>query len=210
MNKFKQIKIVAESASTIEAALAAANGKATRHTFSTYNEIADLARYGETRLERMRLPQAERPGAKVDATSGDAMPKAYKYTRNGTRVQLLRRGAGWYLQAAEVCTLWPQDRGGARLTLTAEQDAEALRRFRATYTFEREATALPMHAICFLAAFGDVHAQEVVAWLLPQLSAAQESDVRAVIYARDTRSVMEAILGDIERAQNDEGFAAAA
>lgn len=132
---FKQIKIVESSRAAIEAALAAVNGRASGHTYTTAAEVLAVAAQAEARIAALRLPVAERPGAMFASASGESVAKAYKYSRIGTRIELVRRPAGWYLSAVHQATLYPGASMWAdRLSLTREQDTEAVARLRNGYT----------------------------------------------------------------------------
>jgi hypothetical protein len=198
MNSFKQIKITNDHAHAIETALAITNGRAHQHAFTTYQQIADLADYGERRLRSMGLPKSARPGAVVIATSGDEMPRAYRYRRYGTRVRLVRRSSGWHLDAAETVVLWPQDCFKPELHLTVDQDAEAVRRFRGTYSAPSALPAsMPIDDVRRLAASLDTPAQRVVEWLSTMLTQPLHDEVRSIIRARDARTVSERVLAEI-------------
>ena len=126
--KSTSIKIVVENAAKIEAHLARANGRARAHTFATSAEISSLAATAERSILRM-LPKYSAVGAEYDSRSGRNLPASYKYPRRTTSVRLLRRRAGWYMVSACASNAW-RSAGKAILTLTAEQDATAVRRFR--------------------------------------------------------------------------------
>jgi len=195
---FKQIRIDPANANSIEAALKAVNGKATAHTYTAYAEIKNLADFGERRLERMEVPKSGRAGASVTGVSGDKMPNAYKHARQATVARVERRSAGWYLAHVGEATLWPQQGGGLRLSLTATQDADAVRRFRSTYdTVTVPTPDLPEHDISRLATSSDPSVQRVVEWLLPQLSPAHADEMRKIIAARRASETTNQVLRDI-------------
>jgi hypothetical protein len=198
MNLPKQIRISDEHAHAIETALATTNGKAHKHAFTTYQQIADLAEYGEQRLTRMGLPKSARHGAVVIGTSGDQVPLAYKHPRQGTRVRLVRRSSGWYLVASEKVLLWPKDHFKCDLHLTVDQDVEAVRRFRCTYSAASAPPAsMPFDDVKRLAASVDAPAQRVVEWLLTLLTKPLQDEVRTIIGAREARAVAERVLAEI-------------
>lgn len=122
----KAIKITADNAATIEAALAEVNGKARQHTYTDYSEIEALARGAEKRLEQLNIAKVRRAGASFTETSGSAVANSYKNTRIGTTATIERKGAGWYLVAVSAATLFSNGGGKGRLTMTAAQDAEAV------------------------------------------------------------------------------------
>jgi len=117
----------------IVAALRAANGKATAHTYTHAIDIATLARTAEAKLEAFGIPKAMRAGAALIAVSGSKLPSAYKYTAQATVVRLIRKGAGWYLESAAATDLHPGRTPAERLHLTPEQDAKAIAVLRTQY-----------------------------------------------------------------------------
>ena len=133
----KTIKIISNdivSHAAIEAALKAANGTATAHTYTRAADIAALARTAEAKLEALGIPKAMRAGAAMVAVSGSKLPNCYKYTAKATIVRLIRRGAGWYLESAGTTDLHPGSTPAERLHLTPEQDAKAIAVLRKQYT----------------------------------------------------------------------------
>jgi hypothetical protein len=124
----KMIKVTDDTA--INAALAAANGRATAHTYTKATELRTIADAAERRLESIGVPKSGRPGASVVALSGDVLPKAYKYAPRRSRITLIRRPAGWYV--TDVSTGEYYGDPSVRLVLTETQDAAAVSHLRAT------------------------------------------------------------------------------
>ena len=114
----------------IDAALAAANGRAGTHTYSSAFHLRYIAEAAEARLEEIGVPKTIRAGAVVTALSGDKLPNAYKYVPIRTRIVLTRRATGWFVTEIEAAQfrISPFE----RLTLTEPQDAAAVARFRKT------------------------------------------------------------------------------
>ena len=133
----KAIKIIPDNFSTIVAALSAVNGRAAEHCYTSADEIEALAKYAECRLEHFGLPKAERPGANLYATSGAAVPNAYKYGRKATYIVLERKGAGWYLTEVLPSNVFKEG-GDRRLRLTKAQDARAVATLRKQYSVAAE------------------------------------------------------------------------
>jgi hypothetical protein len=129
----KPIKLAKENEAAIEAALKAVNGRASTHAWTTLFELEKAAFWAEKRLERLELPKAVRPGARFVAQSGETLPNAYKYQATTTTVELLRRGAGWYLVDAMQSGLYPKATPRHVLTLTPAQDAKAIEVLRRDY-----------------------------------------------------------------------------
>jgi hypothetical protein len=93
----KHIKIAGQNAAAIVAALAVVNKNSVAHTYTTAQQIFDLAAAAEKRLSDLHINKSDRPGAAYASTSGGAVPNAYKYSRIGTSVLLERRASGWWL-----------------------------------------------------------------------------------------------------------------
>ncbi len=129
----KAIKIIPDNFAAIVAALSAVNGKAAEHCYTRADEIEALAKYAENRLEHFGLPKAERPGANLYATSGAAVPNAYKYSRKATYIVLERKGAGWYLTEVLPSNVFKEG-GDRRLRLTKAQDERAVATLRKQYS----------------------------------------------------------------------------
>jgi hypothetical protein len=116
----------------VEAALLAVNGKATAHTFTTYNALVDASQWAEKQLNTLGIPKGQRTGARLMALSGEAVPNAYKYSRQGTYILMERRAAGWYLTEVEASTIYKEG-GFRRVALTQAQDTVAVQKFRSAY-----------------------------------------------------------------------------
>jgi hypothetical protein len=130
----KATRITEQNRAAIVGILASVNGKATTHAFTLYLEIEALSLDAERQLIALVGSQKAAVGARYQATSGDKVANAYKYTRAGTAVILERRSTGWFLVDAVFATLYANTGGDRRLTLTAAQDARAVELFRAGYT----------------------------------------------------------------------------
>ena len=130
----KATRITEQNRAAIFHILAGVNGKATAHTFTTYQQIEQIAAAAEKQLIGLVGSQKSAVGARYKATSGEKVANAYKYTRAGTAIILERRSTGWFLVDAVFVTLYANTGGDRRLTLTAAQDARAVELFRAGYT----------------------------------------------------------------------------
>lgn len=131
MSTFKPIKLVPANTEAIDALLGKLNGKATQHTYSVSDLLNEAERI-EAKLERLGLPKAERVGAAATVHSGDTVPNAYKWARTGAWAKLERRSTGWFLVGYRTCDLWKSP-AKDRIVLTAQQDAEVVRRVREQY-----------------------------------------------------------------------------
>ena len=134
MKPMKAIKIVADNAVAIESALAAVNRNATRHTYTTAEEIIDLAERAESTLFYLLTRKADMKGAVLTATSGvRPLPNSYKNSRTVTHVKMERRSTHWWLVEVESGTLFQSQCGGTHMTLTKEQDERAVEVLRKQY-----------------------------------------------------------------------------
>ena len=112
----------------IDAALSAANGRASTHTYKSAHHVQRIADVAEARLAALGVPKAQRAGATVAALSGSKLPSAYKYTPVRTRLVLTRRSSAWYV--TDIQTGEFLGTPGAHLALTEAQDAAAIAHFR--------------------------------------------------------------------------------
>jgi len=132
----KPIKIIDKNSDAIEATLAEANGRASRHAFTSYAEVKALATAAERRLNAMGIPACRHTGARYVEMSGDAVPKSYArkgYSRAATMVCIVRRPSGWFMEWADKTTVWQEGGGPASLVLTSEQSDEAVCNLKSTY-----------------------------------------------------------------------------
>ena len=140
-NTQMKIKITDTNREAITAALAAANGKATAHTFTSAAEIIAAANDAEAQIAALGIPKNERAGATARASSGGKLPNAYKYTRVTTRITITRGASAWFLTEITTADTWDKKGGGTYLKVTAEQDATAIEKFRASYSVQKDVTA---------------------------------------------------------------------
>ena len=131
----KAIKINAANVAAIQAALLNVNGRALSHTFTAL-EIIIIAEAAEVEALGLLGNKKDVIGATMFARSGDKLPNAYKYGRQVNQITIERRSRGWWL--IELVNYTANDKSAAysRLTLTAEQDAKAVARFKKSYGVE--------------------------------------------------------------------------
>lgn len=125
------MKIRIEDQARIEAALAAAQTRATARTVS-HADLVRLADRAERRLAELDLPKRVRPGAVWEFSEGGITGVANAYgahQRASTHVKLVRGATGWFLTEAERLDFWTGTPGYSRLTLTKEQAKDAAERF---------------------------------------------------------------------------------
>jgi len=128
----KAIKINAANAAAIQATLLAVNGKSCTHTFNAL-EIIIIAEAAEVEALGLLGSKKDVVGATMFASSGDKLPNAYKWARQINTMRIERRSSGWWLIELNNNTLNDKSAGSTRLTLTAEQDAKAVARFKKSY-----------------------------------------------------------------------------
>lgn len=126
----KHTKIDSAYAKQLQATLDEVNGKARKHTFAASEQLMRLADHAERQLDALGLAKKRRKGASVVAVSGGTMPMAYKFSRQLTMVRIERKTTGWYLTSAEQLSGYC---GSFSLTVTPEQDAEAVAALRMRY-----------------------------------------------------------------------------
>jgi len=133
----KPIKINIKNKAAIEAALKAVNGAAHTHALTEFNDVADVANAGEARLLRL-IPKYAAPGARFDFTSGNPVSSAYAKkswgARCATRVVLLRRTTGWYLESTSAQGIYKEGGGPGELILTRAQSEIAVQQFKLQFT----------------------------------------------------------------------------
>ena len=127
-----KIKVSDDNAGRIQRALDAVNGRASEHTYRLYHDIARLVIEAELRRADLRLSKREAKGIQVVSVSGEAVPTAYKWSRNATRVQLTYCATGWCLTDIGSTTIY-HDGGGSRTSLTPDLAALAVAKFQAAH-----------------------------------------------------------------------------
>ena len=127
-----KIKITDSNAGRIQRALDAVNGGAREHTYRLYHDIARLVIEAELRRADLRLSKREAKGIQVVSVSGEAVPTAYKWSRNATRVELTYCATGWCLTDIGSTTIY-HDGGGSRTSLTPDLAALAVAKFQAAH-----------------------------------------------------------------------------
>ena len=131
----KEIKITQANAQKIEAELREINLKSTAHTYTRFDQIEALVEDAESRLTGLLKSKKHFTGAIFDAISGAAVKNAYKYSRDATRITLVRKAGGWYLIDA-VSTVIYKEGGKKILRLTESQDAIVYKTVRTNYSLQ--------------------------------------------------------------------------
>jgi hypothetical protein len=125
----KPIKVCEANLPKIQALLDAANGRATEHVISEAWAVPTIIARFESELRDLLPSKALFAGARAAYRSGQALPNAYKFSRLVTYMELERRATGWYITTLEARHEYRQA-FKPRLTLTAEQDAAAIAKFK--------------------------------------------------------------------------------
>jgi len=122
----KPLKITASNEAAIVAALAAVNGKAVSHTFTSISEVVQAAIRAELAGLALVHSKSHLQGCKYLTHSGDTVPNSYKYARQGTQMTLMRRSECWWLINASSVDLYKSPRPNALyLTRAAADKARA-------------------------------------------------------------------------------------
>jgi hypothetical protein len=123
----KPTLVLFKNAADVVDLLATVNGRAVKHAYTTYAQIAAIATEAEVKLDSLKLPLSLRTGAEWVQTSGAEVSSSYKNVRQGTRVTLTRRTGGWTLKA-NPANVYTKGGGKGKLSLTQDQlDAAAER-----------------------------------------------------------------------------------
>lgn len=133
------LKITAENTQAIESALKAANGKASAHAFTSFDDVLCVSEQAEKSLEKLGVPASKRAGAKFYALSGEKVANSYDYRRAGTALNLIRKTAGWYLVSAKSVQLFSNQGGKRSLSVTAAQDEHIIKHTRSQYSVQAKA-----------------------------------------------------------------------
>ena len=131
----KEIKITKSNSKKIEEAMRKINLRSTTHTYTRFDQIEALVADAESRLINLLGAKKHFTGAVFEATSGGAVPSAYKYSREATCVTLVRKAGGWYLIDAISAVIY-QAEGKKTLRLTESQDAIVYKKVRTNYSLQ--------------------------------------------------------------------------
>jgi hypothetical protein len=126
-----KIRICPETREQINRLIIEVNGDAWTHTVTR----AEVFERDAERLEKWlgrRLTKKFFLGAAYHCTSGEAVAKAYQYSRIATAYTLTRGSKYWYLTQLERTRIF-QSGGSEQIVLTDKQDAEAVRVLRTGY-----------------------------------------------------------------------------
>lgn len=93
----------------------------------TADDVMNHANAAERSLESAGIAPSYRIGASFSVSPSGPSANAYKYSRDGTVIQLERKSRGWLLVRAFRVTVWPRQRGRQVLTMTFQQKRLVLR-----------------------------------------------------------------------------------
>ena len=127
-----KIKIEAKNAAKIEAALAAANGGKSAHTYTEFADVEREAKAAHARAYAILGSLAAMKAVQAESTSGDSVPNAYKYSRTGTKITMICAGKEWYVVDIKSAVIFKSG-GHDTLVFTADHDAAASRQLRSNY-----------------------------------------------------------------------------
>jgi hypothetical protein len=109
-----------------------ANGKARSATASAM-DILNATEIAEKQLAAFGISKSSRIGAEMTYLSGGSVARAYKYTRIANRIKAVRGGSFWYVTSIERVELFPNQDGGIKVGLNADQEKTALAGVRAKF-----------------------------------------------------------------------------
>ena len=113
-------------------ALEFANGKARSSTASAM-DVLNASEIAEKQLAAFGIAKSSRIGAEMTYISGGSVARAYKYTRIANRIKAVRGGSAWYVTSIERVELFPNQDGGIKVGLSADQETTALAGVRAKF-----------------------------------------------------------------------------
>jgi hypothetical protein len=123
----KPITINQENQSAIEDALSDVAGRIGNRIVGS--EIEHAAKQAEHRLDKLRIPQANRAGAALFIRPAGPSAKSYKFAQNTIAAQIQRRSDGtWMLTHIARSLVYPRDAELSTLYLTEKQRDVALDR----------------------------------------------------------------------------------
>ena len=113
-------------------ALEFANGKARSSTASAM-DVLNASEIAEKQLAALGIAKSSRIGAEMTYISGGSVARAYKYTRIANRIKAVRGGSAWYVTSIDRVELFPNQDGGIKVGLNADQEKTALSQVRSKF-----------------------------------------------------------------------------
>jgi hypothetical protein len=108
------------------------NGKAKSATASAL-DILNATEVAEKQLAAFGIAKSSRIGAEMIYTSGGSVAKSYKYKRIANIIKAVRGGSSWYVTSIQRIELFPNQDGGIKVGLNADQEKTALAGVRAKF-----------------------------------------------------------------------------
>jgi hypothetical protein len=128
----KNIKFNIENAAKINALLGEVNGRASDHTYRSFNHFSVDADAVIWKIENLLGGKKYCLGAKFSIESGGSVKSAYKYTRIGTRLSLECRASGWFVTDIQRADIWARG-GECKIVLTQAHHDQAVKVLRNGY-----------------------------------------------------------------------------
>ena len=113
----KPIKFEKTNADKINAILTEVNGRASDHTYRSFNNFSVDAEAVIWKIENILGGKKYCPGAKFSIESGNSVKSAYKYTRIGTRISFECRSSGFFVTEISRADIWSKG-GESKIVLT--------------------------------------------------------------------------------------------
>ena len=107
-----------ELANRFEPAFRQVNGKAGSFTLGALDAVSAILVI-EQKLEDAGIPKTLRAGCGLVDASAGPNSRSYGYASVGTRYSLSRTGSAWVLESVQRITVYPNQRGGLKLVVTA-------------------------------------------------------------------------------------------
>ena len=128
----KNIKFDIKNAAKINALLGEVNGRASDHTYHSFNNFSVDAEALIWKIENILGGKKYCVGAKFSIESGGSVKNAYKYTRIGTRISLECRASGWFVTNIQRADIWAKG-GESKIVLTQTHHDQAVKVLRNGY-----------------------------------------------------------------------------
>lgn len=106
------------------------NGRSTFHTYTSALDISQCVDSADERRVRLGLSKRNARGMRVTCISGQRVSASYQYSRTGTKVVLVYRPSGWFLESVTSVQLYPEDGGGVEPILTLSQTKLVLEKYQ--------------------------------------------------------------------------------
>jgi hypothetical protein len=126
------IKFDIKNAEKVNAILSDVNGKATDHTYKTFQDMVAACNFDIARAENLVGGKKFAVGIKIIVESGQSVSKSYKYTRIGTQVTLESRPSGWFITDITRADIWASG-GKSTIHMTPAHHERAIKVLESGY-----------------------------------------------------------------------------